>query len=387
MLLYTPVNYDHADVLIERHEQLVRDGWCFDTLNKAPFPVTMSMQGFDCEILGKIPADFAPHVERLSAPYNHALMNVLADDDCLRYHAQWLMDHGVHGNADAMFFPEFAPSNQVKFPETIVPIIGGLTGTDPCLDANDAEPGSNGFDHYKAIRYYGKLVVPMRHASELIRRFYVFQRVWTDDALSLFIDELRRLADRPEDDVAISAIDLEAPYVGSCHGKAVWERLFEAIDRAGLSGAFTSFRSEKAFWEREAVELPHAHVFARRLDKWTGHQKQVRLLMDIARLPVPKTDAEHRVFARVTTSDCLVAHRVRYAPVTFTSDGEPVQKIYNSAFESMCDSVLHNMRIGVNAISASRTRHMRGNMFYDRDVEAAYDRRFIDWLDKYCSGQ
>lgn len=382
IIFYTPANADHANVLPERHNEIAEDSWCLDMLGKANFPIALSMQGFDFEFLELAHKKMPRNVKFVSAPYNHALLNLLADDESLRAHAQWLVDHGRRGDQDTMFFPEFAVTSKVEFPETIVPVLGSLTYAYSDAGVGNIEPGPSELDRYKAVRWGDKLAVPMRHTGELLKRFFAFQRFWTDEALTAFIDELKRLADDPSDDVAIFVVDLEAPYIGSWHGKAVWERLFEAIGKAGLAGAFTTFAAEKDFWQREAVELENTDVFARQMQKWTGHQKQVNLLMELARLPAPATDVEHRLFARITTSDWLAALDVKHKPpVALTTDGAPVPIGYNEALIRACRICFdHVGRKG--AVLAMKD--LRRDYHYEYTPEGIYLLRHVRWLLGHC---
>ena len=318
-----------------------------------------SFQGIDLKIAGVHELSFAG-VDLLSAPFAHTLPSLYEQHPVHRGHAEWLFRRGAKGSAPGTFVSEFdiPRRNIIPWRDNILFALPAQTiGYSEC-STGDVNPGAD-VNKYEAIRFHDKTIVPMRGVGEAQKAFFIWQRVWTDEALEVAMAEIAKLVNDGKDEVYVLFLDLEAPLVGSHHGIEVWQKYFAAIRESNLAQHFIPFKEAAAIWRSRAVDVegPAYPLFSRQLGaKWTGLHPQLDYLMRVSMLPEAKTDREQAALSLVTTSDPLSAmdRKLRHS-IWVEGDLGKLEIGYDQTIISVALAVMDAIKSRQSSITALRS--------------------------------
>jgi hypothetical protein len=222
------------------------------------------------------------------------------------------------------------------------------------------------------------LVVPMMGADNLIKHFQAYQRSLNPRDLSAFVHELELLGQEPGDLPFVFYMDLEAPLVGSHHGLAIWENIFEAIDKAVLGDLFLDAAAACALWRQQAQKPGTGEPFSvyRELgSKWQATRPQFEFRHRILRSRLPETEAEHRVASLFTQSDYYVAidNQLR-RDIVLSADKGDLRIGYDPAVIQVSELALQAWEAGRDVAEALRYKSQDETAWYRRALAAAIQR-------------
>ncbi len=212
-----------------------------------------------------------------NAPFSHTLLPWAGKAESHRE------VRDVIGTVPVTFFPEFYPPKPGLIPTKFTLVLSGASVlysafTDQ-LAGSDMSMGQYP-DGVHSIRFGGKVGILMRSEwfAPLLSAFFLFQRYPLQgshpdgrDTLAELIGEVKKVKDGP-DRIIVCPLDMEAPWIGSRFGAAVWKMFFEALRKEDLEDVFTTLTPHLERFDVEAISTPQPH---RILTKWSSWQMQL----------------------------------------------------------------------------------------------------------------
>ncbi len=224
-----------------------------------------------------------------NAPFSHTL-TPWTDD--------WrseLADRKV-GTVPITFFPEFYIPSIDRIPTAFTLVLCGQSVLYSAFtdEGQLTDPRMEDYpDDAKSVRFRssgGKTGILMRSEwfGPLLFAYFQFQRYPLPgshpdgiDTLARLVAEVRKVAEAPDDHLVVCPLDMEAPWIGSRYGAAVWEILFSELAKQGLIDTFVRLGDKLSELADGAELASHPHRVLTKWSCWTqqlDYREQVRAL-------------------------------------------------------------------------------------------------------------
>lgn len=301
-----------------RRQYLQQFGDWMHVFAQASIPITLGLQRIDLELAGWEEGQITSQgIGLLSGLYSHILPSMYIRHKRFKRHARWTSHEGrVSGNQTGVFVPEFElPDIDFLLPgKMFIPIQASpLSIWYSVCQTGDITP--HPIADHQAISFLDKVVVPMAGVSDILKRFFMFQRYPTDDNRRAMLEEIKATANANPDRTLVLFIDLEAPLVGSYHGLRIWEWFFDAIrSDPEVRKLFVNWETACQHWDQNTTPEPSRDAIrgiGRNIGvKWTKWPVQLRHNDRVKECRMSRNefaDFENRWLALFTHSDFLSA--------------------------------------------------------------------------------
>ncbi len=325
-----------------------KERYGLESLRKHGLPVTCFFQGVDFLMKPWLKDEMKKpgSIEWGNAPFSHSLIPIMNDG--------WREEFQVTlGTVPVTFCPEFYIPKGDQLPEktefTLV-LAGNSVLYSACGVLFSRLQGDVITERYPenehAILFDRKIGILMREEwfAPFLQAFFLFQRYPLKgshpegrDCLDALMKEVERIRDMHAERVVVCPLDIEAPWIGSAYGAAVWEVFLSELLNRDLMHVFTPLSSHLEQFKREAVKRSRPH---RELRKWMNWELQIQHHARLLRLN-PRNESEVRVRMIARGSDIFSAWSskllaARGGPVFLTAagtDGVPTNLpiMYNQA--------------------------------------------------------